>query len=64
MSTGEVGCIAQTYLACVSLSLFPTPVKWCLPEPFIAQGRAVTMSPEARQVILGQVQLYVVGHNG
>jgi hypothetical protein len=24
--------------------------KWRLPEPFIAQGRAVTMSPEARQV--------------
>jgi hypothetical protein len=26
------------------------PEKWRLPEPFIAQGRAVTMSPEARQV--------------
>jgi hypothetical protein len=27
------------------------PEKWCLPEPFIAQGRAVTMSFEARQVV-------------
>jgi hypothetical protein len=26
------------------------PEKWRLPEPFIAQGRTVTMSPEARQV--------------
>jgi hypothetical protein len=26
------------------------PEKWRLPEPFITQGRAVTMSPEARQV--------------
>jgi hypothetical protein len=25
-----------------------TPVKWHLPEPFIAQGRTVTMSPEAQ----------------
>jgi hypothetical protein len=24
--------------------------KWRLPEPFIVQGRTVTMSPEARQV--------------
>jgi hypothetical protein len=26
----------------------PTPVKWCLLEPFIAQGRVVTMSFKAR----------------
>jgi hypothetical protein len=26
---------------------FPSPLKWRPPEPFIAQGRAVTMSPEA-----------------
>jgi hypothetical protein len=25
-------------------------VKWHMPEPFIAQDRAVTMSPKARQV--------------
>jgi hypothetical protein len=31
--------------------LFSTaPEKWRMPEPFIAQGQTVTMSPEARQV--------------
>jgi hypothetical protein len=30
--------------------IFPTPVKRCLPDPFIAQGRIVTMRPGARQV--------------
>jgi hypothetical protein len=40
------------------------PVKWRLPEPFIAQCRVVTMSPEARQVASGQVKPYAVGHNG
>jgi hypothetical protein len=30
-----------------------TPLKWHLPEPFIAQGRTFTMSPEARQVASG-----------
>jgi hypothetical protein len=64
MSTGELGCIAQACLACVSLSLFPTSVKWRLLEPFIAQGRAITMSPEARQVASGQVKPYAIGHNG
>jgi hypothetical protein len=29
---------------------FPTLVKRCLPGPFIAQGRVVTMRPGARQV--------------
>jgi hypothetical protein len=29
---------------------FSSPLKWRPPEPFIAQGRAVTMSLEARQV--------------
>jgi hypothetical protein len=53
----------------VSLSLFSwptylsTPVKWRLPEPFIAQDRVVTMSPKARQLASGQVKSYVVGHN-
>jgi hypothetical protein len=36
---------------------------WCLPEPFITQGRVVTMSPNARQVASGQVKPYVVGHH-
>jgi hypothetical protein len=33
--------------------LFSTVVKWRLPEPFIAQGRVVTMSSKARQVASG-----------
>jgi hypothetical protein len=33
-------------------------------EPFIAQDRAVTMSPEAQQVASGQAKPYDVGHNG
>jgi hypothetical protein len=37
-------------------------MKWHLSEPFIAHGRVVTMSPKARQVALGQVKPYVVGH--
>jgi hypothetical protein len=37
-------------LARVSLSLLSTPVKRCLPGPFIAQGQVVTMRPGARQV--------------
>jgi hypothetical protein len=63
---GELGCIAQSCLACLSLSLtfFPPTVKWRLLEPFIAQGWAVTMSPEARQVASGQVKPYAVGYNG
>jgi hypothetical protein len=32
------------------LAYFSAPEKWRLPEPFIAEGRAVTISPEARQV--------------
>jgi hypothetical protein len=40
------------------------PVKWRLPEPFMAQGRAVIMGPKARQVASRQVEPYTVGHNG
>jgi hypothetical protein len=44
----------RTVLHCSSLyepvAFFPTPVKRCLPDPFIAQGRVVTMRPGARQV--------------
>jgi hypothetical protein len=46
------------------LFLFSTLVKWRLPKPFIAQGRAVTMNPKVRQVTSGQVKPYDVGHNG
>jgi hypothetical protein len=31
--------------------IFLTPVKRCLPGPFIAQGRVVTMRSGARQVV-------------
>jgi hypothetical protein len=47
----------RTGLYCSSLPCL------CEPEPFIAQGRAVTMSTEARQVASGQVKPYAVGHN-
>jgi hypothetical protein len=44
----------RTELYCSSLyepePFFLTPVKMCLPDPFIAQGRVVTMRPRARQV--------------
>jgi hypothetical protein len=45
----------RTELYCSSLP-YPsqpfssTPVKWRLPEPFIAQGRTVILRPGARQV--------------
>jgi hypothetical protein len=44
----------RTELYCSSLyesePFSPTPVKRCLPGPFISQGRVVTMRPGARQV--------------
>jgi hypothetical protein len=52
-----------TSLPCLSLFFFPTSVKWRLPNLFIARGRIVTMSPEARQMASGQVKSYVVGNN-
>jgi hypothetical protein len=58
----------RTELYCTSLPclrLFsPASVKWHMLEPFIAQDRAVTMSPEAQQVASGQAKPYDVGHNG
>jgi hypothetical protein len=51
-------------LPCLSLFFLFAPLKWRLPEPFIAQGRAVTMNPNVRHVALGRVKPYVVGHNG
>jgi hypothetical protein len=47
----------------LSLFLFFDPWKWRLPEPFTAQGRAVTTSPKARQVASGQIKPYAVGHH-
>jgi hypothetical protein len=51
-------------IARVSLSIFFffDPLDWRLPGPFIVQGRTVTMSPKARQVALGQVGPYAIGH--
>jgi hypothetical protein len=39
-------------------TFFVRPEKWRLPEPFIAQGRTVTISPEARQVAPRWLKLY------
>jgi hypothetical protein len=51
----------RTELYCSRLPcLFICPEKWHLPEPFIAQGRAVTTSPEARQVALRYLKPYTV----
>jgi hypothetical protein len=47
----------------LNISFFLTPLKWRLPEPFIAQGRTVTMSHKAQQVASGQVKPYAVEHH-
>jgi hypothetical protein len=55
--------LLKTGLACVSLSFFSffrPRLKWRLLEPFIAQGRTVTMSFKARQVASRQVKPYAV----
>jgi hypothetical protein len=47
-------CSSMPYL-CEPESFFRSPpLKWRLPEPFIAQGRIVIMSLEARQVTSGR----------
>jgi hypothetical protein len=44
-------CLSQPFSSAgLDRHIFLTPVKRCLPSPFIAQGRIVTMRPEARQV--------------
>jgi hypothetical protein len=48
---GELSCIVlKLALAEPFLPFDRPPVKRCLPGPFIAQGRVVTMRPGARQV--------------
>jgi hypothetical protein len=37
-------------LPCLSLPIYPPPVKRPLPEAFIAQGQAITLRPGAQQV--------------
>jgi hypothetical protein len=51
-------------LPCLSLFYFSSPWKWRLPEPFIAQGRVATMSPQGPTGGLGVGEPYTVGHNG
>jgi hypothetical protein len=46
--------------AYLSVNLSSTPVKRCLPGPFIAQGWVVTMRPEARQVAPRWLKPYTV----
>jgi hypothetical protein len=48
----------------VSLRLFffLTCLNWRLPEPFIAQGWAVTTSSKTRQMAPGQVKPDALGH--
>jgi hypothetical protein len=62
---GEWSCIAQVWhCPCESEPFFfLNPWKWCLPEPFIAQGQTVITSPKARQVTSGQVKPFAVGHH-
>jgi hypothetical protein len=57
-------CSSLSYLCELETYLFLTPVKWRFPESFLSQGRAVTMSHEARHVASGQVKPYAVGHDG
>jgi hypothetical protein len=47
-------------LPCLSLPIYlpPPPVKRHLPEPFIAQGQAVTLRPRARHVTLRWLKPY------
>jgi hypothetical protein len=47
----------------LSHSFFLTPMKWRLPERFIAQGPVVIMTPKVRQVASGQVKHYDVRHH-
>jgi hypothetical protein len=50
-------------LPCLSLPFRPPPVKRRLPEPFIAQGRAVTLRPEAQQVVPLWLKLYTASRD-
>jgi hypothetical protein len=51
----ELYCSSLPYR---SLPFSSSPVKWRLPEPFVAQGRAVTLRPGARQVALRWLKSY------
>jgi hypothetical protein len=51
-------------LPCLSLFCFLTPWKWRLPESFIAQGWAATMSLQGPTGGPGVGEPYTVEHNG
>jgi hypothetical protein len=49
---------------CLAWAFFsPAPWKWRLSEPFIAQGRTATMSPQGPTGGPGVGEPYTVGHN-
>jgi hypothetical protein len=56
-------CPRENCVVLLKPAYLSAPVKWRLPEPFIAQGRAVIMTLEARQMASGQIKPYDVGHN-
>jgi hypothetical protein len=60
----ELYCSSLSCLCETELFFRPTSVKWRMSKPFITQSRAITMSPNERQVASGQVKPYTVGHNG
>jgi hypothetical protein len=53
----ELYCSSLPYL---SLHFHPPFMKRCMPEPFIAQGRTVTLRPGARQVAPMWLKPYTV----
>jgi hypothetical protein len=56
---GELSCIVLKPDLSESFSFSTDPVKRCLPDPFIAQGRVVTMRPGARQVAPRWLKTYI-----
>jgi hypothetical protein len=48
----------EVVLLCLSLSFSSAPVKWRLPEPFIAQCQTFTLRPRARQVAMRWLKHY------
>jgi hypothetical protein len=60
---GELSCI-------VLKPVLPEPFfflvfwKWRMPESFVAQGRAATMSPQGSTGGPGVGEPYTIGHNG
>jgi hypothetical protein len=56
----SLSCLNLPFLSAgLDRLIFLTPVKRCLPGPFITQGRVVTMRPEARQVVPRWLKPYI-----